>query len=232
MKTSFFAFFIFFFASAQAQEQVIYHDLAYRGAGCPEGSVSTSVSPDGSSLSILFDEFRISLPEDGGQVEERGRGIPRAPRRKPGTSMKDCMLRFSASLPIGVRVEAVEISVQARGSTILDPGIRAGFSSMLVGYNGLAQMRGRIIPLIQKEWNSTYSPVQDDWLETPVATVPLLSSCARREGRTISFDMKNFLTGEIIGGDLRKQGLITVDSADTTGMLKVSLRLRSCGGAR
>ena len=122
--------------------------------------------------------------------------------------------------------------MQARGATILDPGIRASFASMLVGYNGLAQMRGRVVPIIQKEWNSSYSPVQDDWIAAPVALVPVNSSCARHEGRTINLDMKNYLTADIVNGNPASQGLITVDSADMTGLLKISLKLKACGGAR
>lgn len=231
MKTSIFAFLVLFLASAQAQ--VVFHEPTYLGAGCPQGTVSTIASPDGTSLSVLFDEFRISLPEDGGVAAPGpipGRG--RAPRRRAGSSMKDCSLRFSADLPVGVRVEAVEISLQARGSTILDPGIQASFASMLVGYNGLAQMRGRVIPIIQKEWNSAYSPIQDDWTASPSAVVPLNSGCARHGGRSINLDMKNYLTANIVSGDFQQQGLITVDSADMTGLLKISLRLKPCGGAR
>ncbi len=86
MKTSIFAFLVLFFASAEAQ--VVFHEPTYLGAGCPQGTVSTVLSPDGTSLSVLFDEFRISLPDDGGVAAPSpipGRG--RAPRRRAGSSM-------------------------------------------------------------------------------------------------------------------------------------------------
>ena len=44
-------------APAQASDDISLGEPGYGGSGCPQGSASTILSPDGKSLSILFDEF-------------------------------------------------------------------------------------------------------------------------------------------------------------------------------
>jgi hypothetical protein len=216
------------------QAQGLFNQIQTYGTGCPDGTVSTSISPDGQSMSVLFDEFRVEVPEYNPPSipPSPGSSFPRAPRTRPTRAMRDCQLRFSATLPVGMSVESVEFSIQARGATILDPGITADFTSILVGYTGLAQARGRLQPIIQKQWIAGRSPVSDDWTASPSMIVPINSGCAGASGRSITFDLKNHLGAEITTGDLTKTGLVTVDSSDAKGILRVSLRTRSCRGVR
>jgi hypothetical protein len=219
------------FLAAPAFSQVVFDNVIHHGAGCPRASVQTTTSPDGTTLSILFDEFRAEVPDYSvPQPDPRfppGRGTPPA---RPSRSLRDCMLRFTAVLQPGTMVEAVDISLSARGSTILDPGVTASFASILVGYNGMSQGRGRPVPLVQKQWGT--QGVMDDWTEMPSTTLPLRSPCASHHQRSITFDMKNYIIAEIPSGDLRRSGLISVDSADMSGMLRFRFRTRGCGGVR
>ena len=56
---------IIFFATT-ANAQVSFNNVTHSGTGCPQGTVSTAISPDGSSISILFDEFRAEVPQFDG----------------------------------------------------------------------------------------------------------------------------------------------------------------------
>jgi Domain of unknown function (DUF4360) len=63
----------------------IQGNVAAGGSGCPEGSVSATVSPDGQELSVLFDKFI-------------------ADATKPAESRKSCNLAIPIKVPAGYQV--------------------------------------------------------------------------------------------------------------------------------
>lgn len=82
------------------------------GNGCPQGSVSASLSPDNSELSILFDEF----------IAEAGRGIGKTIDRK------SCNISIPVSVPHGYSVSI--IGIDYRGFVALpDRRAQARFSA-------------------------------------------------------------------------------------------------------
>jgi hypothetical protein len=88
MKLSLFsALFTLLLVSPTLFAQINFNNVTYGGTGCPQGTVSTAVSPDGSSLSILFDEFRAEVP-DYNQPAPRGRQV------EASKSLKSCALSF------------------------------------------------------------------------------------------------------------------------------------------
>ncbi len=202
--------------------QINFNNVTYSGTGCPQGTVSTAVSPDGSSLSILFDEFRAEVP-DYNQPAPRGRQV------EASKSLKSCALSFTASLPAGIKVDTLEISLQARGATILDRGVEAAFAAVLVGYNGLARSRPGTTVIAAKKWRGL-ADTDESWMETPRTSVPLMSGCSGAQGKDIRFDLKNHVLLEITDRNLQKHGIITVDSNDLNGMLKLTLKTSPCGG--
>jgi hypothetical protein len=73
-------------AFAQEPPKVtIQGNIATGGSGCPEGSASATVSPDGQELSILFDKFV-------------------ADATKPAESRKSCNLAIPIKVPAGYQV--------------------------------------------------------------------------------------------------------------------------------
>ncbi|MFN6464786.1 MAG: DUF4360 domain-containing protein [Nostoc sp. DedVER02] len=70
---------------AFANDKVEIVSAEYGGNGCPEGSASVSVSPDGQELSILFDKF-IAV---GNKAEER---------------RKNCNLSIPIKVPQGFQI--------------------------------------------------------------------------------------------------------------------------------
>ncbi len=216
-KLIFLSFMLFSFS---ALAQINFNNVTHSGTGCPQGTVSTLVSPDGTSLSILFDEFRAQVP-DYTQINPRTRAA--------GTlSHKNCAISFIASLPAGVKADSLEISISARGATMLDQGVEASFAAILVGYSGLARSRGAPTVISAKKWRGL-TATDESWLETPRALVPLMSGCSGAQGRDIRFDLKNHVIAEITNGNTSKSGLITVDSNDVNGLVKLTLRTSPCG---
>ncbi len=65
----------------------------YGGSGCPSGSVSTTLSPDQRSLSLLFDEYQVSA---GGST---GRGFDR----------KSCNVAIPVHVPHGLSVAILAV---------------------------------------------------------------------------------------------------------------------------
>lgn len=61
MRPLFFAFAIMFSLAAKAQLPFQVGQPVIDGDGCPTGSVRAIVSPDGSAISILFDQFQVQI---------------------------------------------------------------------------------------------------------------------------------------------------------------------------
>ncbi len=223
-----------FVTALQAQTPVTFRGVTYAGSGCPQGTVSTVSSPDGTSLSILFDEFRAEVPQYDGNNDNDGHpGRGRPNNRNTATlAHRKCALSFVADLPPGTKAESLEISLEARGATILDPGVEGSFASILVGYQGIANSRGNPTVIINKHWRSRPNPQDDNWTGVAKPLVNLNSGCSGPNGKSIRFDLKNHITAEITDGNLSRHGLLSVDSNDVTGLLKFTVRTRPCGRAR
>ncbi len=221
-------------ATALQAQSVTFRGVTYAGSGCPEGSVSTAIAPDGTSLSVLFDEFRAEVPQyDGNNDNEGHSGRGRLSNRNTATlAHRKCALSFTADLPPGLKADSLEISFEARGATILDPGVEGSFASILVGYQGIANSRGNPTVIINKHWRSRPSPQDDNWTGVAKPSVNLNSGCSGPSGKSIRFDLKNHITAEITDGNLSRHGILSVDSNDVTGLLKFTIRTRPCGRAR
>lgn len=98
-------------APVQAQDDISLGEPGYGGSGCPQGSASTILSPDGKSLSILFDEF---LVEAGGESRKR-------------TARKTCNIAIPVHVPQGFSVSIIDVDY--RGYVSLPSRARAMFSA-------------------------------------------------------------------------------------------------------
>ena len=79
--------------SAQAQSGIALGEPAYGGTGCPSGSVSAALSPDNTSLSLLFDQY----------VVEAGQSVGRSFDRK------SCNIAIPVHVPQGYSVSVMSI---------------------------------------------------------------------------------------------------------------------------
>lgn len=93
--------------SVFAQDTIQLGYPAHGGNGCPAGSASAVVAPDGSSLSIIFDQF----------VTEAGQSTGRSMDRK------SCNIAVPVHVPNGFSISI--ISVDYRGFVSLPMGAQA-----------------------------------------------------------------------------------------------------------
>ena len=82
----------------------------YGGTGCPDGTVSATLSPDARSLSLIFDSYEVTA---GG---ETGRSFDR----------KSCNVAIPVHVPQGMSVSV--LSVDYRGFNHLAPGASSQFN--------------------------------------------------------------------------------------------------------
>ncbi len=95
-------------AAIQAEAQQLKLGLpSYGGTGCPGGSASTNLSPDGSALSILFDSYVV---ESGGNTGKR-------------LDRKSCNVSIPVQVPNGYSVAVFQVDY--RGFTSIPRGGRA-----------------------------------------------------------------------------------------------------------
>jgi hypothetical protein len=221
---------LFFFLSfsALAQSNIVFEQINTSGTGCPQGSVTSIVSPDGTSMSLLFDEFRVEVPNYETPATP-GRGANRPTQAASiYESHKTCNISFTTTLPAGRMATAINISLQARGNTMTDAGIQSYFSTILVGHRGLANSVGPQVKVIEKKMWMGRMDVGEDWTTDTNVSVPLKSNCSSAANKAIKFELKNHLEAKIKTNDATKSGIVTVDSNDTRGLLTFSVSTAPC----
>lgn len=100
-------------AAANAQinpDDISLGDPGYGGTGCPSGSVSTTLSPDATSLSLTFDEYSVSTGGETGRTFDR----------------KSCNVAIPVHVPQGYSVAV--LAVDYRGFNHLPRGSSSQFN--------------------------------------------------------------------------------------------------------
>lgn len=226
--------FLFLSFSAMAQTPIIFDQVETNGSGCLPGTTSTTLASDGQSMSLIFDQFSVQVPnhDEPTPVEPSPtRGSRYRPPRHSHSifkSHKTCNISFVTNIPAGHRATAINIIVQARGNTMIDKGIRAYFSTILVGHRGLANSYGPIAKVVEKKMWTGRAEFFDEWITDTNVSVPLNSSCATASNKSIKFELKNHLEANILNMDETKEGLVTVDSNDARGMLTFTVSTAPC----
>ncbi len=109
--------------NAFAQDGVSLGEPGYSGTGCPPGSASAVLSPDATSLSVLFSEY---VAEAGGTTRNR-------------LGRKNCSIAIPVNVPQGFSVTI--LSIDYRGYNF----IPAGGSSTLQAEYFFAGARGPVV---------------------------------------------------------------------------------------
>lgn len=110
-------------SGAQAQAAIQLGMPGYGGTGCPANSASVSLSPDQSSLSILFDQY----------VVEAGNGRT--------MDRKSCNIAIPVRVPQGYSISVFQVDY--RGFNSLPVGARANFNVeyFFAGSRGVRQAK-------------------------------------------------------------------------------------------
>jgi hypothetical protein len=94
---------------AMAQQGITLGEPAYGGTGCPDGTVAAVLSPNQTSLSILYDQYFVEAGQAAGRSFDR----------------KSCNIAIPVSVPQGLSVSI--IAVDYRGFNALPTGARSTF---------------------------------------------------------------------------------------------------------
>jgi len=129
--------------SLLAAQTVLADDISlgipgYGGSGCPAGSVSTTLSPDAKSLTLIFDQF----------ITEAGRSVGKTMDRK------NCQIAIPLHVPQGLSVSI--IAIDYRGFVSIPRGGMARFSSEYF-------LAGSVGPRFDREFRG---PQDTDYLVT------------------------------------------------------------------
>ncbi|CAK7204817.1 hypothetical protein SEUCBS139899_007579 [Sporothrix eucalyptigena] len=85
--------------------------VAFSGSGCPQGSVSTTISPDGTVVTFGFDKFQTFI----------------GPTYDLGDKTKNCQLHLNLKYPGGFQFAVLDSTYH--GFAQLDPGVTGTFYS-------------------------------------------------------------------------------------------------------
>lgn len=207
-----------------------------RGTGCPLGSTDIVTSPDGESISVLFNEMIIELPNVDGDndndVDVDGQG--RASRFNRSLVQKICNILIQADLPADHKVDSIDVKIDFRGSTFMDQGTTAFFHSQLVNTEGPGRRKEpRRDFVARKIWRE--GPVEDDWTISSNRNIKINGNCSRRGDSTSTFNLRNIIRASLTpqGQRLDSYVYIGLDTADIIGKMELKVNSSSCrGGGR
>lgn len=203
-----------------------FQNIRVGGSGCPSSTTQIITAPDLSTASLLFDRFESH--------------VPTAPSPKGGTgiSLLNCNVFLEIKLPAGQKLDSLEIAYDMRGHTFLNRGVSGSFRSFLMSSAGLGTERGGRGPelLQQKSWMNTTLDQEEDFIVQSTKILPLLSRCGNG-GEKVQIHLQHQLGTQILFGDSRTEGTITMDSSDMTGGIRLKATTSVCqqtppGGGR
>ncbi|MBU2705101.1 DUF4360 domain-containing protein [Zooshikella marina] len=168
------------------------------GTGCPSGTVSTTVAPDGKSFVLGFDAY----------IAEVGPNIPYRESRK------NCSLTAQLNIPNGYAFTIVDVNY--RGYASLEDGVSAVQQSryFFAGYPQEARLK--------TDFNGPYD---DNYLISDRLDIHSIvwSSCGAKEPVVINTELR-----VNDGGNSEARGLITTDTIDGKLSHQYGIQFREC----
>jgi hypothetical protein len=178
--------------------EVTISDVRFGGSGCPDGSVSASLSPDYQALTLIFDEY---MAEVGPEV---------------ATSKKRlfCHIVMQLHFPAGFSYSLVDLTYQ--GFASLDAGLTATQKSTYFFQGDMKDDRYSFNTRL-------YGQMDGDYVRTDSLGLLSWSSCDKKRGLNIvtSVQLDNKY-------NRKGTGMITLDSVDGQVTERYGLRWRKC----
>ncbi len=217
------------FSFAQVAPLMKWTKVTYTGKGCPKADQGTVISPEGTSLSILFMGLSLEFPLVGdpstqGDVRDL-RGLVAGPMIGQ-TVFKSCNVSLEFQVPAGKYVESAAVSVDWRGGYLLDPGIIARLKTLVTypEYRSGRLSRGSVA-LIDKRWTEG----DEEFTLTHNQKVISALGCQAGNTQTIEFKHILLLSPSQRGMDNGATAILTTDSADTAvPSMDVDVVLKNC----
>lgn len=206
----------------------------FAGTGCKQGATSTTTSPDGKALSILFDDFAVEVPQmDGDNDNDFANELNRRGGWKNDRNLdhKRCAMTINADVPQGEVIDSIKIKLDMRGSAYIEEDARVVFQSFLRNWKGKSKKfnghrRGKLIA--RKAWDE--SNFEDEWTVSKTITIPINTGCHARSRNKVQFTLNSALMASM-GRSRHAEGMAfsTIDSHDFGGKLNFTVITKPCG---
>lgn len=214
-------------ASAQSLE---FKKIELSGSGCRPGTTTNILSPDGTAVSVLFDDLFIEIPQfsgdnDNDEFSDDNEDI--TSKFDKNLNRKICLMNITTKVPRGYKISALDLSFDYRGSTFTEAGTLTSFKTKLVNFQGPSgrnQYPEKLLGTKRFRSNS-----DTDFTLSQTRTLPVSSECSNRE--TVSkFAIKNIIMAKTISryAHLAPEAFIALDSADMQAKVKFKVKLSRC----
>lgn len=204
-------------------ENVRFENIRVGGTGCKMESTSIVYAPDQSSASLIFENFQSHVP-----VEVS------SPKQVRTISQLPCNVFVEVKVPVGQKLDSLEVSYDMRGNASLDRGVQGYFRSYLMNTSGLGteRGRGRSPELVQeKNWVNTSVDQFEDFVLSTVKNLAFNSDCRGNGGQDrVVLHLQHHILTQIMRGyeNTNAEGTIMVDTSDITGGLKLKAVTSAC----
>lgn len=177
------------------------------GTGCPEGTISASITPDAKTISLLFDNY---IAEAG-----RSSGVKR--------DIKNCSVQLPIEVPAGYQFTIVKLDY--RGYNSIPDGGRTRYVTMYSFFDG--QTNKQIGRRIRRNYIFS-GPLEEEYvISSDVTSKPIWSNCGKN--LTFRLDTRAIAVTNQEGDDV----LATIDSIDASAGTAVEYHLlwRTCNSS-
>lgn len=191
-------------ASPEVFAQMSIRDVRLEGSGCGPASAQAIITPDGQTLSILFDRYSAEIGE--GSENPRSRSIKR-----------DCKVRIDVNVPFGTQYSIQQMNY--RGF--------AALPASAFGYHRFTQiLSGQAVPSLREA--QLKGPMADNY-EVIVASKPGRSPWSTCNNAVQRIDLLSELMVSYFPNSRdTTMAQISLDSADMATASQFKLIWRSC----
>lgn len=202
-------------------ESIIFNSINAGGVGCEEEKTQKIFSPDKTVASLIFSSFESKVPSNNSKGSMLISEIP-------------CNMFLQLKVPVGVRLDSIEVGYDMRGNVTLDSGVSGTFKSFYMGATGLGLERSRNKTpqmISEKNWNNTSIDQMEDFLIHGGKTIPVISGCrSSRDSDLVVINLQHHIRTQILStGPLgNTSGGIVIDTSDLSGGVKIKLNTSIC----
>ncbi len=226
-------FFVFLTLSSFADDNFSFTEINLRGTGCKKGTAQVVTSPNDQTISFLFDEFKVEVPNklgdnDNDDADDADNRVPES-KLNERLDHKVCNIILNTNLKADEQVSHLEFDLDFRGFTGLEKGAMARFRARLLSWNGPERAQRKAAQQIaSKVWEGT--SINENWTVSQKVNIPVNSPCSRKDDKNFKLNLKTILQARI----LKNQSVdstfatLTMDSSDVVGHMKMRVVTKKC----
>ncbi|MFI5391871.1 MAG: DUF4360 domain-containing protein [Bacteriovoracales bacterium] len=224
--------FVFMTLSTFADDNFSFSEINLKGTGCKNGTAQIVTSPNDQTISFLFDDFKVEVPNklgdnDNDDMDDEDNKVPES-KLNARLDHKVCNIVLNTNLKADEMVDHLEFDLDFRGFTGLEKGAMARFRARLLTWNGPERAQKKGSQIASKIWEG--SSISDNWTISQKVNIPVNSPCSRKDDKNFRVNLKTILQARI----LKNQSVdstfatLTMDSSDVVGHMKMRVVTKKC----